>query len=163
MHPGVVEVEVVLVEVVLVDVEVVLLVVLVVVARGLRHLPSLHCNRPQQRPLPPPQRCPRSLHSLSSSSSAPAKRAGTTVARALATKSFSALRRLIEPSARARASSSKERSIESWLTRFPHSPKAGHWGISPVPLIDEGTYEGLQRPTQGPNSALRGFFLSALK
>ena len=118
-----------------VEVEVVLLVVLVVVVRGRRQRFSpaspLHTKLPQQRPLPPPQRSPRSLHSLSSSSSAPAKRAGTTAARALATKSLSALRRLMEPSASPLARSSKERFEVSWLTRCPRSPKGGTRGLAP--------------------------------
>jgi hypothetical protein len=119
----VVVVEVVLVEVLvvlLVDVLVeVVLVEVVVVVRGLRHLPSLHCSWPQHRPLPPPQRCPRLLQSLLASASA--KRAGTSAARAVPAKSLSALRRLIDPSAKARARSSKERLVDSWLTcaRFP--------------------------------------------
>jgi hypothetical protein len=120
-------VEVVLVEVVVVgvvvDVEVVLLVVVVV--RGLRHLPSLHCSWPQHRPLPPPQRCPRLLQSLSSSASA--NRAGTSAAMAVPAKSLSARRRLIDPSASPLASSSKERLVDSWLTCAPLSRRAGHY------------------------------------
>ena len=44
---------------------------------------------------------------------------------ALPAKSLSAPRRLIEPSARARARSSKERLVDSWLTCCPLSPKGG--------------------------------------
>jgi hypothetical protein len=151
----VVDVEVVLlVEVVVVgvvvEVEVVLLVVVVVV-RGLRHLPSLHCNWPQHRPLPPPQRCPRLLQSLSSSASA--NRAGTSAAMAVPAKSLSALRRLMEPSARALARSSKERLVDSWLTCCPLYPKGGTLLLGHYPrlqLTNEGKYGVLQRLAQLP-------------
>ena len=47
---------------------------------------------------------------------------------ALPAKSFSARRRLIEPSASALARSSKERLVDSWLTSVPFSPKGGTLG-----------------------------------
>jgi hypothetical protein len=52
-------------------------------------------------------------------------RAGISAARAVPAKSLSALRRLMEPSARALASSSKERLVDSWLTCCPLSRRAG--------------------------------------
>jgi len=50
-------------------------------------------------------------------------REGISAAMAVPAKSLSALRRLIEPSARALARSSKERLVDSWLTCCPHSPQ----------------------------------------
>ena len=138
----------------LVDVEVVLVEVVVVV-RGLRHLPSLHCSWPQHRPLPPPQRCPRLLQSLSSSASA--NRAGTSAAMAVPAKSLSALRRLIDPSARARARSSKERLVVSWLTRCPLFSKGGTHarGLAPPSCFTVDKYEGLQSLAQLPRMPKR--------
>jgi hypothetical protein len=53
-------------------------------------------------------------------------REGISAAMALPAKSLSALRRLIEPSARARARSSKERLVDSWLTCAAFPQGAGH-------------------------------------
>src|SRR5919112_2554563 len=47
---------------------------------------------------------------------------------AVPAKSLSAPRRLIEPSARALARSSKARLVVCWLTCCPHSPKGGTLG-----------------------------------
>jgi hypothetical protein len=65
-------------------------------------------------------------------------RDGISAARAVPAKSFSALRRLIEPSARARASSSKERLVVCWLTCAPFCPKDGTHasGLAP-PSVDQ--------------------------
>src|ERR671914_440617 len=133
MHIGVVEV--VLVEVVLVVllvdvlVEVVLVEVVVVVSHG-----------PRWSPWP---RWPSTAlwgTSLVFSAGVPGlwqmvtfccwarAREGISAARALPAKSLSALRRLIEPSASALARSSKERSVDCWLTCCPHSPKGGTLG-----------------------------------
>jgi hypothetical protein len=61
------------------------------------------------------------------SSSFASAREGIRAAMALPAKSFSALRRLIEPSARALASSSKVRLVVSWLTaNAPFPRRAGH-------------------------------------
>src|SRR5215208_2998275 len=62
------------------------------------------------------------------SSSSAIAREGISAARAVPAKSFSALRRLREPSARALARSSKERLVVCWLTCCPHSPKGGTLG-----------------------------------
>jgi hypothetical protein len=137
-----VDVEVVLVEV-LVDVEVVLLVVVLVVARHL----SVEAQLPRQsqrwffrwnsarsgltqrvsalrrRHLP----SSKGMWQILTQSSARA-REGISEARAVPAKSLSALRRLIEPSARARARSSKVRLVDSWFTCCPHSPKGGTLG-----------------------------------
>jgi hypothetical protein len=53
---------------------------------------------------------------------------GIMAARAVPAKSLSARRRLIEPSARARARSSKERLVDSWLTCAPLCTKGGTLG-----------------------------------
>ena len=55
-------------------------------------------------------------------------REGISAAMAVPAKSLSALRRLIEPSARALARSSKERSVVCWLTCCPLFPKGGPLG-----------------------------------
>jgi hypothetical protein len=58
---------------------------------------------------------------------------GISAAMALPAKSLSALRRLMEPSAIARARSSKDRLVVCWLTCCPPSPKGGTLGgISPA-------------------------------
>src|SRR5215218_2079366 len=73
---------------------------------------------------------------------------------AVPAKSLSALRRLIEPSASALASSSKERLVDSWLTCCLHSPKGGTRG-SPAQLYNEDKYEGLQSLAQLPRIPTR--------
>jgi hypothetical protein len=128
MHIGVVvEVEVVLVEVVLVGVVVGAAVVVVV---GLSH-------GPRWSPWP---RWPSTAllgTSLVCSAGVPGlwqmvtfccwarAREGISAAMALPAKSFSAPRRVIDPSASALASSSKERLVVCWLTCCPHSPRGG--------------------------------------
>jgi hypothetical protein len=52
---------------------------------------------------------------------------GISAAMAEPAKSLSALRRLMEPSARALARSSKERLVVSWLTRCPLARREGHY------------------------------------
>ena len=64
-------------------------------------------------------------------SSSARAREGISAAMAVPAKSFSAPRRLREPSARARASSSKVRLVVSWLTCCPPSPKDGARGLAP--------------------------------
>jgi hypothetical protein len=50
---------------------------------------------------------------------------GISAAKAVPAKSLSAPRLLIDPSAKARARSSKARLVVCWLTCRPHSPKGG--------------------------------------
>jgi hypothetical protein len=59
--------------------------------------------------------------------------------------SFSAPRRLSEPSVTARASSSKERLVVCWLTCCPHSPKGETRGLAPpscTTKVSMNRYEG---------------------
>jgi hypothetical protein len=88
---------------------------------------------------------------LTQSSSSPARaREGISAARAVPAKSLSARRRLMEPSASALASSSKDWLVVCWLTCCPHSPKGGTMGNSPAQLYNEDKYEGLQTLAQLP-------------
>jgi hypothetical protein len=91
-----------------------------------------------------------SWSSSSSRSSSASAREGISEAMAVPAKSFSARRRLSEPSATACASSSKERLVVSLLTCAPFLQRAGHYGISPAQVINEGKYEGLQGLAQLP-------------
>ena len=151
MHIGVGVVEVVLVEVevvgVVVEVLVVVLVVVVVVPQYglLRQLPLesqgcfLRCRSRSRLLRPRIVRArvqsqlggvPGTWHTVypSWSSSARALVEGRSAAMAVPAKSPSALRRLMEPSARALARSSKERLVVSWLTCAPLSRRAGLGG-----------------------------------
>jgi hypothetical protein len=58
---------------------------------------------------------------------------GISAAMAVPAKSLSALRRLIDPSAKARARSSKERLVVCWLTCCSFSPKGGTLGTLAPP------------------------------
>ena len=73
-------------------------------------------------------------------------REGISAAKAVPAKSLSALRRLIDPSAKARARSSKVRLVVCWLTCVPFPWRAGL--VSPAVLRNEGKYEGLQTLAQ---------------
>ena len=64
-------------------------------------------------------------------SSSASAREGISAAMALPAMSLSARRRLSEPSATARASSSKEWLVVCWLTCCPLSPKGGTRGLAP--------------------------------
>jgi hypothetical protein len=151
MHIGVVDVEVVLVDVevvgvvveVLVEVLVVLLVevVLVVVVVGAAVVVVVSVSHvPRWSPWP---RWPSTallgtslvfwagvpgLWQMVTFCCCARAREGISAAMALPTKSFSALRRVIDPSASALARSSKERLVDSWLTSAPFSPKGGTLG-----------------------------------
>jgi hypothetical protein len=133
-HIGVVDVEVVLVEVlvvllveVLVEVVLVVLVVVgaaVVVVVGLSHGPR---RSPWRRWLATAlwetsmvfSSGVPGLWQMVSFSCWASAREGINAAMAVPAKSLSAPRRLIEPSAKARARSSKERSVVCWLTCCP--------------------------------------------
>jgi hypothetical protein len=131
MHIGVVVVEVVLVEV-----EVVLVVVVVVGAAVVVVVVLSH--GPRRSPWPRWPSTALSGTSLVFSAGVPGlwqmvtfccrarAREGISAAMAVPAKSLSALRRLIEPSARALARSSKERSVVCWLTCAPFLQRAVH-------------------------------------
>jgi hypothetical protein len=142
-HIGVVDVEVVLVEVLVVLlvevlVEVVLVVLVVVGAAVVVVVVVPHAPRVS----PWPRWLATALWETSMvfSSGVPGlwqmvsfccrarAREGISAAMALPAKSLSALRRLIEPSASARARSSKERLVVCWLTCCPLFPKGGTLG-----------------------------------
>ena len=135
---------VVVVEVVLVEVLVVLLVVVLV--KQLAHLPWQSqgwFSRWNRRRLllthrvsalaksHAPVEVRGTWQTRTQSSSSASAREGISAARAVPAKSFSARRRLSEPSARERARSSKERLVVCWLTCCPHSPKGGTRGLAP--------------------------------
>jgi hypothetical protein len=132
-HIGVVDVEVVLVEVL---VEVVLVVLVVVGAAVVVVVVVPHAPR-----VSPWRRWPSTAlweTSMVFSSGVPglwqmvsfccraSAREGISAAIAVPAKSLSARRRVIEPSARALARSSKERLVDCWLTCCPFPQRAGH-------------------------------------
>jgi len=145
-HIGVVDVEVVLVDVevvgveVLVEVLVVLLVVLLVDVVLVDVEVVVVVHRPWRSPWAWWHSSARWETSIVFSSGVPglwqmvtfccwdSTREGTSAAMALPAKSLSALRLLIEPSARARARSSKDRLVDSWLTCCPLPRKGGTLG-----------------------------------
>src|ERR687893_587728 len=90
---------------------------------------------------------------------AAANRAGTSELSAVATNSFSARRRLIEPSAIPLASSSKERSLASGNIGCLPSPKGGTRG-NPAALYNEDKYEGLQGLAHHSNAVFFETFLT---
>jgi hypothetical protein len=75
-------------------------------------------------------------------SSSARAREGISAAMAVPAKSFSTPRRLREPSARARARSSKVRLVGSWLTCCPPSPKDGARGLAPPSCTTKVSMKG---------------------